>query len=370
MPTTSEQILTQLRDRDHNLAEIAEERAGAARLLSELPQRFAPSRIASDVEAHVTWELASLYFLGSGRVHESLALFWGLYRQMLEAQKVGSRLHKGMPLVRMSDCYAQLGFPAHAKRYLMLTLVEDALREHGNVSPENTGVYFRLVWGQGLSHDELNRYAAEFERLAIASPEMAGFPEALLQDVDDAWLTEFPSPQEASHYRLTPEYASFLLDRLGSGDGLGLERLAQYLMSCMPGCRTKRRQRSGSTDYDLVCSMEGFDVDFRSELGRYFVCECKDWKRPVDFSALAKFCRVLDSTKARFGIVFSRHGISGARRTAFAEREQLKVFQDRGIVIVAVDEHDVRSVASGTNFINLLRARYESVRLDLQSHDE
>ena len=38
-------------------------------------------------------------------------------------------------------------------------------------------------------------------------------------------------------------------------------------MAAMPGCRTKRRQRSGSTDYDLVCSMEGFDVDFRIGAG-------------------------------------------------------------------------------------------------------
>ena len=64
-----------------------------------------------------------------------------------------------------------------------------------------------------------------------------------------------------------------------------------------------RRKRSWSTDYDIVCSMEGFEVDFRSELG-YFVCECKDWNQPADFSVMAKFCRVLDSTKSRFGVLF------------------------------------------------------------------
>jgi hypothetical protein len=58
--------------------------------------------------------------------------------------------------------------------------------------------------------------------------------------------------------------------------------------------------------------MAGMDVDFRSELGRYFVCECKDWKGPADFASMAKFCRVLDSTKSRFGILFSKNGISEA----------------------------------------------------------
>ncbi len=107
--------------------------------------------------------------------------------------------------------------------------------------------------------------------------------------------------------------------------------------------------------------MEGFDVDFRSELGRYFVCECKDWNVPADFTTMAKFCRVLDSFKAKFGILFSRSGVSGENRTAFAAREQLKVFQDRGIVVVVIDLKDLESVAAGQNLISLLRTRYESV---------
>ena len=49
----------------------------------------------------------------------------------------------------------RLGFVVHAKRYLMLTLVEDALREQGVVTPNTSGVYFRLVWRQGLADVEL-----------------------------------------------------------------------------------------------------------------------------------------------------------------------------------------------------------------------
>jgi hypothetical protein len=72
-----------------------------------------------------------------------------------------------------------------------------------------------------------------------------------------------------------------------------------------------QRGTSKSTDYDIICTMEGFDLDFRSELGRYFVCESKDWESPADFTVLAKFCWVLDSIKSRFGILFSKSGISG-----------------------------------------------------------
>jgi hypothetical protein len=81
---------------------------------------------------------------------------------------------------------------------------------------------------------------------------------------------------------------------------------------------------------------------------------------------MAKFCRVLDSFKARFGILFSRSGITGKKHTTDAALEQLKIFQDRGIVIVVLDLNDLQAVASGKNLINILRTRYEAVRLDIR----
>jgi hypothetical protein len=192
------------------------------------------------------------------------------------------------------------------------------------------------------------------------------FPEWLLQNVDQGWMTEIPSTSEASVYVANTSYINYLLTKLREPTGKVLEQLAEYLMSCMPGCRTARRRTSESTDYDIVCAVEGLELDYRSELGRYFVCECKDWSKPADFTTMAKFCRVLDSTKARFGILFSREGISGAKSTTFAGRELLKVYQDRGIVIVVFDEVDFRIVADGGNLIQILRQKYEVVRLDLR----
>src|SRR5262249_34816233 len=245
-----------------------------------------------------------------------------------------------------------------------LTLVEDALRERGVISPETTGTYFRLAWAYGLADQRLQGYAKQFFALAQKYPKEALFPEALLQRIDEDWLTELPSTAERSTYRLNPQYVHHLLAQLGNGKGEALEILAQYLMSCMPGCRTMLRKRSWSTDYDIVCSMEGFDVDFRSELGRYFVCECKDWKEPANFTTLAKFCRVLDSVKSRFGVLFSREGLSGEEEYRYAGLEQLKVFQDRAMVIVVMNKSDLEQVANGANFTSLLRTKYENVRLN------
>jgi hypothetical protein len=42
--------------------------------------------------------------------------------------------------------------------------------------------------------------------------------------------------------------------------GRALEALADYLLSCMPGCRTALRILGGAGEYDLVCSVTGKDA--------------------------------------------------------------------------------------------------------------
>ena len=355
----------ELNDLCPELLHLAKQRDSTARLLEDLPRRFTPRDVEQGGPNQRAWELVALLHRSSGRPNEALQIFWGLYQHMLAAQEQGGRAHKGMPLVWMSDCFHDLRCPLHEKRYRMLTLCEDAIQSKGEIPPESTGSYHRLVW-TGLRELEFRRYARRFFELAEADPKAGMFPEALLQMVDDDWLTVIPSAEEAFLYFASEGYVRHLLGQLGASGGKALESLTDYLMSCMPGCRTRRRVRSPSSDYDVVCSMEGFEVDFRSELGRYFVCECKDWKDPADFATIAKFCRVLDSFKARFGILMSRSGISGQNRTTDAAREQLKVFQDRGIVVVVLDLEDLQSAAVGKNLISLLRKRYEAVRLDIR----
>lgn len=218
----------------------------------------------------------------------------------------------------------------------------------------------------GLSHYELSRYAKDIWRLYQQNPEEARFPEWIIQELDHQWMTAFPSNAEAVRYDINAHYAIRLFERLGQGDGKSLERLAHYLLSAIPGCRAYRPQRSHSTDYDVVCAFEGANVDFRADLGRYFICECKDWEKPADFSAFAKFCRVLDAARCGFGILFTKNGITGEGQTAFAEREQLKEFHDRGLVVVVISEDDLSRVITGSNFVTMLRERYESIRLDLK----
>jgi len=348
------------------LWDLFSDRAGAAMFIQKLPNLFKIEDFPSDQDAQTCWERIGNFYKNQKRYHEALSIYRALYDHFLNVQETtDSWQHKGMPLVWISDCYSFMGFPVLAKRYLMLTLCEDAIRGSGIVSPNTTGTYFRLVWGSGLPHSGLERYARRIYELHKDNPKDSLFPEWIIQELDQDWMTELPSPQEVAVYSVNFRYIKYMLEKIGEKTGKNLERLAGYILSCMPGCRTTLRQKTQSTDYDILCSMEGFDIDFRSELGRYFVCECKDWDKPADFTTMAKFCRVLDSVKSRFGILFSKSGISGEGKAKYADREQLKVFQDRGMVIVAVDEKDLELISDGKNFINLLRTKYERVRLDI-----
>ena len=357
-----------------NISSLLDLRDGPAQLVQELPRQFTPESVAPTSGSPKTreqrlWELVGLYYLLNKefpRPHEALAIFSALYYQALQGQaQQGTRTHKGMPLLWISECYRRIGYRSLAKRYLMLTHCEDAILFQGRVDPDSSGTYFRLVWIFGMPDPEVRRYSQEIHYLFQAEPNACFFPEWVLQKLDQIWKTETPELQEASTYVANTRYIAHLISALGDSYGKSMERLADYVLACIPGCRTTGRKRSASTEYDIVCSIEGLDIGFLSELGRYFVCECKDTNSPADFSTLAKFCRVLDSTKSKFGILFSKHGISGEGRMLYAERERIKVYQDRGVSIVVINHSDLNYLANGGSLLSLLRAKYEALRLDL-----
>jgi hypothetical protein len=341
-------------------------RDGASGLVKLLQQKVPCADVASPTQRQLGWEMLGGYYKITRRFHEALSIYEALYQHMLLYEnETDNRTHKGMPLVWMSDCHAALGHTVHAKRYLMLTLCEDAIRDRGKIDSQG-GPYFRLVWHFGLPHQAFATYSKHAFDFHKRQPNLAMFPERVLAELDQEWMVEVPSHNESNRFYCNTAYVKQLLSRLGTDAGKPLEYLAHYLVGLIPGCRSYVRKRSRSTDYDVVGLLEGPALDFRSEVGRYFVCECKDWSDPANFTTLAKFGRVLDSVKSRFGILFSREGISGSGRSTDAERELFKVYADRGIVIVVVDRKDLESVAEGANFFAMLRTKYEEVRLDLR----
>jgi hypothetical protein len=136
---------------------------------------------------------------------------------------------------------------------------------------------------------------------------------------------------------------------------------------CFPACRVSGATgaNSQSSDYDVTCDVEGLALDFRADLGRYFLCECKDWNKTVDVSAVVKFAATLRSAKCRFGILFAKEGISGEGQMAYAEWELLKILHQDDLTILVLTQEDLNQIVGGTNLVTLLRTKYEQIRLDL-----
>jgi hypothetical protein len=278
-----------------------------------------------------------------------------------------TQTHKGMPLIWMRDFHLSLGHLVIAKRLAMLTLCEDAIRDHGKVNVKESGTYFRLAYEHGMSDKEIEKYIQNAYEIYQKFPNDSRYPEWILQKLDKDWMIEIPTTSELFIYTPNIQYVEYLFNSIGDKTGKTLEILSEYVLSVIPGFRTYSRQRTPSTDYDIVCNIEGAPIDFRSELGRYIICECKDWTKKVDFTTIAKFCRILDSTKCKTGILFSREGISGSEKNKDAARELLKVFHDRDLVILVINLTDLQSLIYGKNIISILRKKYENVRLDLSN---
>jgi hypothetical protein len=343
---------------------LLDQRDGAFRLVRLLEDSIDPSETAQGQCG--VWDNCARFYALQGRFHEALLIYVAMYAKLMDMQKTqDERKHKGTPLVRISEMHGYMGHPLLAKRYVMLTLCEDAIATGGKIPIDQTGSYFRAVWQHGISDQEFHRYASDAWNASQRDSQTMRFPEWALQELDQKWMTEYASSAEASLYVANPDYGGWLLSKLGAGDGKALERLAHYLLNCIPGFRAKMRMRTPSTDYDVYCAVEGPTYDFRSELGRYFLCECKDWNRAADVTTVQKFAGVLRAAKCRFGMIFSKNGISGQGRVKYAERELLKIKQD-GIIILTITEANLKEVATGANFFSMLRDLYEREHLDLQ----
>jgi hypothetical protein len=123
----------------------------------------------------------SLDLIRHRRFHEALTVLETWYDYLLQYQKdSGGRLHKGTPLVWIRDCHVNQEHTALGKRFMMLTLVEDAIAGEGHVDPEKTGSYFRLVWWTGMADSQVRRYAKEISAFAKDNGTAAFYPERVL----------------------------------------------------------------------------------------------------------------------------------------------------------------------------------------------
>lgn len=339
---------------------------GEDKALNELRNDyFNPQNRHEKAENKRVWECVALFFFNSNKTFQAITIIKELYWSILKYQITENKyIHKGLPLVWLYEFYRQVNYIWISKKYMYLTCVEDSIREKG-VFDRKAGVYFRLNHHFGMSNEEINKLGQSLYKIYEDNKQTIVYPEYYLQIYGDSWKTSLTSAEEQSVWDLNPFYFKALLDNIGTGTGESLENLAEYLMMCLPGARVKKRVKTHSTDIDVLCVIDGHFYDFRSELGRYIICECKNWKKKANFTTVAKFMRVLDTAKCKTGVLFSKNGISGKSKRNNAEIEIIKYFQDREKIVIVISEDDLKDIATGVSFLTILRNKYENIKFDL-----
>lgn len=337
------------------------------KVVGELLKKYSP-KINNSLQSNKydrawdAWETVGLYYLMQDRPVEALSVFTRWYDELLDIQKLHNvRLHKGKPLVLISDCYWFMDWPSHSKRFLMCALIEDIKTDSGNIR-DDRGAVFRAKWRHQLSQLFLEEIA---QKVQINSTDFEQYPDAVLQNLPFGWQNEIPSVRESRAYVINRCYVNDMLDCLGDNQGKNLESLMFYLLICVPGLRAQMRLRTRTCEFDIVGSIDGTYADFRSELGRYFACECKDRKEISGYPHLAKFAMSLLGIKSKLGIFVSTSGITGQANTTDAKATIQRIYAESGTVIIAIDKNDLLRVKNGANLVDLMQIRYEQVRLDL-----
>lgn len=241
---------------------ILKKRDGAPELILQLKDSFSADAIANEESARRAWECMALFYRDTNRRHQAIQTIAALYERMLEYQEQSEiRIHKGMPLVWLRDLHLSLGHLATAKRFAMLTLCEDAIRERGILDVQHWGIYIRLAFEDGMADAEIRRYAKTIYDLSQRHPDESRFPEWLLQEIDNDWMVECPTLAESFIYVPNIYYVRHLLNLVPEPSGQFLERLAGYILSVIPGFRTYRRQLTPSRGAPLGAPLgSGMDM--------------------------------------------------------------------------------------------------------------
>ena len=364
-------------------------------------KKFDPLCVAADVSGSTNrklplgrqaWNYAGDYFLKRKSFPSALAVFESLFDYLSSddcrenamgknRRQKGFIPYKGDALRGMSLAFKGLGMEFLANRAVVLALIEeimdDDFRDGGFTEQGSRSFNNTMLLNLGFREKDTHALRKEIKGLVGGTPlPMMRYPDYVLQHLDESlWLKRFPSESELLVYRPNLHYLSELIAQSNSKQTTGrgvkslpgepFEFLAQYLFQLIPGCRAARRRVTNETDFDVWCQFEGVMHDFRRELGHYWLIECKNWKKPVGFTEVAKFALVLVSVNCKFGVMFARKGISkGISGFEDAARARVKLYQNAGIVIAVIEESDLDRIIKGESLIDILRESYEEVRFD------
>jgi hypothetical protein len=313
---------------------------------------------------------------------EALLLEWWNDFGLRQLEEKNRRVHRATIALKLTELYWRWDDRGTAFRWVLHTQADDMLGKHG--AGGGWGKHqLRVTFGMSESAlEELNHIAGEclkeVEQIGCNDwSQPAGFSEEVVRRFGKRGVTGTHVLAEATSFRgfpLSQAYFQTLLNRVHSGKavkgketekGKTLEDLAFYLLTLLPGCvpRCNVRDEDRASEADIVVRNLIQVANLTAELlGRYFLVECKNWEEPIGSPEVGYFLYRMRLTHARFGIIFSRGGISGGEDETFARALIRRAFHEDGNVCVVVDDKDLGKLQGKDAFWWMLLEKIESLR--------
>jgi hypothetical protein len=92
---------------------------------------------------------------------------------------------------------------------------------------------------------------------------------------------------------------------------------------------------------------------------------CPNWKESVGAAQGRDFLGKLRKSRTKLGVIFAKNGISGERDGANAVLEIHAAFNGDGTYVLVISEEDLRVVARGDNFYEVLDKKIDNLRFDI-----
>jgi hypothetical protein len=299
--------------------------------------------------------------------------FLDLYYALQEEEK--KRIHKGTPLQYLGLSYFSLNNIEQSRKFHILAFIEDVIRHFESQKPKSKTPPLAMVSTPAtitlrtrFRMTDLDLKGLQDFVWKTAYNSVPFYPEQVFVD----WIRNneksakiIARSEEERLYHVNLQYLR-QLETIAFKDktGVGLERLAFYLFSCVDGFEPIYRKTTKSFHFDVLVRNLINDHVLLETLGEYIGVECKKIGETVTAEDLDHFIHKLRLHNMRSGVIFTTEGISGAKykRTVYGESIIEKTFQRDGVVIFDITKADVESLSQGCNLLALLLRKYENTR--------
>ena len=302
----------------------------------------------------------SQQFEQNGFPSASIRLLLCLWNKFSKCQlKENERVYKAGIAYWLSESYRKRGDVGASIRWALLCHADDMLR---TIPHKGSGSH-RLLNTLGMTrdaYDAINKIAeANFQNGNWSH--RSHFPEDILVEFTlqcpqyAYWITQ---PTSVVEFPVSRAYFKALRhDLKAAGEledsqqiGKAFEDLATYLTLLIPSWLPQKNVSPDEKPYehDIVISnmmsSDNLEVDV---YGRAFLAECKYLNHAVSANEVGYFLHRMHLTHTKFGIIFTKDGISGEDQDRYAQNQISRAYQQDKRICIVFDETDLNKLETG-----------------------